>query len=265
MFDTMKVVIRVKIKKIKKLGSKYKITLDNGEVLYTFDDVILKNNLLYTKEISSDLLHKLERDTEYYDVYNKVVNMIARRLRSEREIYDYLKKLNVDEEEAEEIVYTLKMIKLIDDYNFAKAYTHDRISLSLDGPYKISRYLEEQGVDSDIVNEMIRSYPKDLIDERIERIVKKRIKTNKMYTGHALKQRIKVYLVRLGYSREDIEKHLYLVEYDTALLEREMERFYKKYSLKYEGEELYLFLKSKLLSRGFRNSDVDNYLKKKQF
>ena len=48
----------MKIEKIKKSGSKYKITLDNGEVISTFDDVILENNLLFDKNIDSSLLNK---------------------------------------------------------------------------------------------------------------------------------------------------------------------------------------------------------------
>ena len=35
----------MKITKISKTGSKYKITLDSGEVIDTYDDVILNNNL----------------------------------------------------------------------------------------------------------------------------------------------------------------------------------------------------------------------------
>ncbi|MCI9585330.1 MAG: hypothetical protein HFH45_01685, partial [Bacilli bacterium] len=53
----------MKIEKIKKTGSKYKITLDNGEVINTYDDVILENNLLYDKNIDSDLFNKINNDT----------------------------------------------------------------------------------------------------------------------------------------------------------------------------------------------------------
>ena len=41
----------MKINKIKKNGKKYKIILDNGLEIKTFDDVIINNNLLYNKII----------------------------------------------------------------------------------------------------------------------------------------------------------------------------------------------------------------------
>ena len=44
----------MKVNSIKKLSSsKYKIELDNGEKINLYDDVIIKNNLLY-KQINSN-------------------------------------------------------------------------------------------------------------------------------------------------------------------------------------------------------------------
>lgn len=255
----------MKIQKISKTGSKYRITLDNGEIIDTYDDVILENRLLFDKTVDRDIIEKITKDTVYYDIYKKVLNLINRRLRSEKEVWDYLNKTEILDEDKEKIIYNLKIIGYVNDYNFARAYTNDKMNLTMDGPYKIARELEEHNIDSCVVNQMIESYPKELIDEHIVKIITKRVKANKRYTGYALKHRIISYLSKLGYSRSDIDEHLDIVEYDTALLEREMERFYKKYRQKFEGEELYLKLKSKLMERGFRSSDVNSYLKKKQF
>ncbi|MCI9084762.1 MAG: hypothetical protein HFH46_04030, partial [Bacilli bacterium] len=159
----------MKIEKIKKTGSKYKITLDNGEVINTYDDVILENNLLYDKNIDSDLFNKINNDTVYYESYNKAIKMISRRLRSENEIYVYLNKCKVVDTDIVKIIDTLKRIGLINDYNFAKAYTNDRINLSLDGPFKIARSLEEYKVDSDIINEMINGIDLNIVYEHLNK------------------------------------------------------------------------------------------------
>ena len=45
----------MKIEKIKKAGSKYKITLDNGVIIDTFE-----NNLLFDKAIDNEFLIKLK-------------------------------------------------------------------------------------------------------------------------------------------------------------------------------------------------------------
>lgn len=251
----------MKIEKIKKTGIKYKITLDNGEVINTFSEVILNNNLLFSKEIDSDLLKKINTDTGYYDAYNKVLRMIGRRLRSEFEVRKYLKKENVLKEDAEKIIFNLKDINLINDYNFAKAYTNDKMHLSLDGPYKIARELENNKIDSKIITEMIDSYPEELRDSHIEKIILKKVKANKKYSGYILKQKIVSYLINLGYSKENINKHLDLITSNNG--EEEMEKLYKKLSLKYEGDELYFKLKNKLYSKGFTNEEIENFITKK--
>ena len=51
----------MKIAKIKKQkDGKYKIQLENGDILNTYDDVILSTNILYTKDIDDETLKKIE-------------------------------------------------------------------------------------------------------------------------------------------------------------------------------------------------------------
>ena len=77
----------MKIEKIIKTNNgKYKVELDNKEKIVTYDDVIINNNLLYKKEINSEILNKINNDTSYYNIYNKVIKYINIRLRSEKEI-----------------------------------------------------------------------------------------------------------------------------------------------------------------------------------
>ncbi len=254
----------MKIEKIKKAGIKYQITLDNGDVINTFSDVILNNDLLFSKDIDSKLLEKINNDTNYYDVYNRVLRMIGRRLRSEFEIRNYLKKEDIASSDSIKIIENLKKIGLIDDYQFAKAYTNDKMNLSLDGPYKIARYLESNKIDSKIICEMVESYPEDLIDSHIKKIILKKIKTNKKYTGYILKQKIITYLINLGYRKEDINKHLDLLEFDNDVMENEMEKLYKKLSLKYSSDEFYIKFKTKLYSKGFSNEQIEAFIRKKE-
>ena len=52
----------MKINKFKKVGTnKYKIYFDN-DILTVYEDIILKYNLLYKKDIDDDLLHEINKD-----------------------------------------------------------------------------------------------------------------------------------------------------------------------------------------------------------
>jgi len=253
----------MKIEKIQKKGSKYKITLDNGEVINTYDDVILENNLLYDKNIDSDLLNKINTDTIYYESYNKAIKMISRRLRSEFEIRKYLDKCMVLEEDKEKIISTLKRIGLIDDFRFAKAYTNDKINLSLDGPYKISRNLEGFKVDSSIIHEVISNIDENIVLEHLNKIINKKVNSNTKYSEFVLKQKLMTYLVNLGYDSSMIKSCLDNIHINNDVSFREMEKIYLKLSKKYSDDELYYKLKNKLYSKGFKMEEINKFIDEK--
>lgn len=252
----------MKIDKIKKTGSKYKITLENGEVINTYDDVILENNLLFDKNIDSKLLNKINTDTLYYESYNKVLKMIGQRLRSEKEIIDYLDKTEVIKEDQNKIIGTLKRIGLINDYNFAKAFTNDKINLTLEGPYKIMKELKNYKIEPEIIDEVIENYSQEIIDDHIEKIILKKLKTNKKYSGYVLRQRIVSYLINQGYSMDSINNHLYLIKSEPNI--KEMEKIYNKCALKYQDAELYYKVKNKLMAKGYQNNEIEEFLEQKK-
>ena len=67
----------MKIERIKKVGaSKYQLILQNKDVITTYEDVILKHNLLYHKEIDEDLLPQLLKETKHSDIYYQSVKKI---------------------------------------------------------------------------------------------------------------------------------------------------------------------------------------------
>ena len=61
--DNMKI-----IKYEKKGNNTYKIYLENNQSINVYEDVILKNNLLYKKEIDRSLLEKINIDNDKEDI-----------------------------------------------------------------------------------------------------------------------------------------------------------------------------------------------------
>ena len=86
----------MKIIKYQKLKSnKYKVVLDNEEEITLYDNVILDNNLLITKEINN--IDDILKQNDYYDAYFISIKYISRKLRTNKEIYNYLKnKFDLD-------------------------------------------------------------------------------------------------------------------------------------------------------------------------
>ena len=103
------------IKYTKKGNGNYDILLDNNKKITLSEDLILKNNLLYKKEVDPYLLEELLTENIKYDIYNKCVKYISIRLRSINEIKEYMKRLNADEETINNTIERLLKNHLLND------------------------------------------------------------------------------------------------------------------------------------------------------
>ena len=85
-------MILMKIEKYEKTGkNKYRLYLDNGEVIDTYDNVILKNDLLLKKELSLSDYQIVMMESKIEEQYLACLKYISVRIRSSKEIRDYLK------------------------------------------------------------------------------------------------------------------------------------------------------------------------------
>ena len=83
----------MKIESYKKLkNGKYRLLFDNSETLDVYEDVILKLELLLKKNISESLKQKILEENEKQDVYAVGLKYIDTRVRSKKEVIDYLKR-----------------------------------------------------------------------------------------------------------------------------------------------------------------------------
>lgn len=247
----------MKINKIKKLsGDKYKIELDNGEKITTYEDVLLEENILYKKEIDNELLNKINIKNDYYKIYTKALKYIMTKIRSEKEINAYLDKQNLEQKDKEKIISKLKNNGMLNDNNFYIAYISDRIRLSNDGPYKIKNELLNHNIDLNKINEELSKY-NDLIYEKLEKLITKKIKTNKD-SEYILKQKLTNYFINLGYEKSMIDEILNSIKIDNSdSLKKEYEKQYKKLSKKYSGEELKYKIKNNLYQKGYKIDEIN--------
>lgn len=249
----------MKIDKIKKLSSgKYKIELDNKEKIITYDDVIINNNLLFNKNVDSEKLNIINLDTKYYDVYNKVIKYISIRFRSEKEIVNYLEKLNVIEEDKNKIIDTLKENNLINDNLFCKLFINDKINLTNQGLNKIKSELLEHNISEEILDNEINNIDRDLITSKIDKYISKKASLNKKNSSFLFKQKMINELTNLGYDYSDIISSLEKINFNNDIILKNYEVVYNKLKNKYSGSELDLKVRQKLYQKGFSKEEIDN-------
>lgn len=192
----------MKIVKYTRLASgKYKVLFDNKKELILYESVIIDTNLLYKKEITSEEYNNLVSLNNYQDIYNKVIKYIGIRLRSKKEITDYLKKMDLSTEVVDDILNKLITNKYIDDERFSQAYIKDKYNFSNNGPYKIINELVKLGIDKD----MAYASTFDIItneEEKINKLINKYVKSDKKHDWYYLRNKIYNNLINLGYSKE---------------------------------------------------------------
>lgn len=251
----------MKIEKLKKLsGGKYKIKFDNGMDLNIYDEVILNNDLLINKEVDDDRLEKIISDNSFYDIYNKVLKYISIKVRSEKEIDEYIKKYDFLEY-SDKIKSMLRKNNLINDNSYLKSYIYDRVNLSSDGPGKIFKYLKSQGIyENDILIELDKY--KDILCEKLDKLMNKKIKLNHKNSYISLKNKILKYFMDLGYDKLDIcESFDKYYKYDQSIIENEYNKLYTKYSRKGDIDNLDYVIYNKLYSKGFTKDEIDKIKK----
>lgn len=197
----------MKILKYEKKGNNtYKIYLENNQTINLYEDVIIKNNLLYKQEIDESLLEKLDQDNSKEDIYNKCIKYISVRIRSIYEIKEYLKRKEADNSQIEIIVDKLIKNNLLNDEVFAKAFINDKLNFTTMGPYRIEQELKKHKIDSSIIYKYLSNIDEETIDNKINKQITKLMKSNKKKQN--LRNKIYTHLLSLGYSNEMILRNI---------------------------------------------------------
>ncbi len=238
----------MKIIKYKKLkNGKYEIELDNDEKIKIYEDVILKENLLWKKEIN-DLDELLKKNSDY-EIEDIALKRLSHHVESVKGMKDFLLKKGYDNNLVNDIVNKLIDKGYLNDNYYAKCYINEHINLTNDGPLKIKKYLDDLEITD--YDEYL-NIDNNIWYERIKKYLEKQQKVNKK-SIYVFKNKMLVNLINLGYEREMINEclsHIYLSNQED-LRKKEEEKIRIKLARKYSGDELERKIKEKLYQRGF--------------
>lgn len=253
----------MKIINIKKIGkNKYEFELANKKIK-TYDTIILKYQLLLKKEISEELLQTIEEETKIAEIYEKTLQFIGRKLRSKKEVIDFLKKQEISIEEQTDIIDRLTEQGLFDEKAYIEAFIHDRMNFSSDGPNKIKEELLKNEFDLELILIELEKLDEKEMKEKLNKLIVKKLNANHKYSENYCKQKITEQMLLLGYPKEMIEEILDKENFNhESILENEARKLYEKYKNKKNGNELYLFLKQKLYQKRYPIEDINDILEK---
>lgn len=243
----------MKIVKYKKnRHGKYDVYLDDGRELSLYEDVILKFDLLLTKEVLDSQIEEINNLNFEYDVYYIALKSIQNRYRSTFELITLLKNKEYPEDLIDKAISKLISQGYLNDRSFAKAYINNQMVTTNHGPNRIMGDLGNKKIDSDIIRSEIEVFTEDMQKERIRKIIEKGIKSNRTRGGSVLKNKIINDLINYGYDYSIINSVILEFSFsnDSDIAKKEYDKLYRKYSSKYSGYELKSKIREKMFQKG---------------
>ena len=255
----------MKIGKYTKLkDNRYSVKIDDITIKL-YDDVIVKYELLRIKDIDDKLFKEITEYNDKLEAYYKSLKYITRKLRTEKEIYKYLEK-DYDKKIILETIDKLKKMGYLNKEIYLKCYISDQINMHLVGPNKIKKDLVNLGYNEGEVEPLIEEIDDDVWFSKINKLVTKKINSNRNLGNNKLKEKIAYDLSNLGFYKWMIEDVIHGSEFkdNSNILEKEYNKLFNKLSKKYDGSELVYQIKNKLFQKGFNFSEVESFVQNKK-
>ena len=253
----------MKIKNYKKLkNNTYQITFSDNSSIFLYDDTILKYNLLLKKEITKEELQVITKDNQTLTCYYMALKYLSNKNRCQKEIKTYLTKNHFSNQDIENTIQKLIEKKLLNDDLYLQAFINDQVNLTTNGPSKIINKLVNLGFTEEKIKDYLNTFPSELWQEKITKIITKKINSHQKEGSKKLKERLMYSCLYEGYEREDIISVLDTIKLpnnSTNLLNL-AQKLYQKLSSKYQGPKLTYQLKNKLLYKGYTYEEIDNII-----
>ena len=252
----------MEIKSYKKISNnKYKVKLDD-KFINLNEETIIKNNMLFKKNIDGNSINKIIEDDKFYSMYNKCVKYISIRVRSLYEIKKYLDKNNC--KNSEEIIKKLEDNNLINDEIFVQLYINDKLVLSNSGPYKIKKELLNHKIDIGLIDKHLDKVDSSIFSDKINKIVSKCVKNNTKYSSSILKNKLNIYLINNGYDSNMFLSELNNIKINNNLsIKKEFDKLKNKYNKKYDNiNKVNFYVKNSLFKKGYSKDEIENVINK---
>lgn len=229
------------------------------------EDILVSFALSKGMEIDEEQLRQIVFQDEVQKAFNLAVSFLSYRMRSRKEILDYLTKKEVVPEVQERVVSDLEEKRYINDLAFAKAFVRSKKNTSVKGPGAISRELVQKGVRAAKIEEALLQYPFEEQVERAASFAKKKAGQQHNKSTAETKQSVAQTLVGKGFSWNTIEAAFEETAIDKnedeewEALVKQGEKAHRKYS-KYDGWEYKRRMKQHLYRKGFPLPLIDHFI-----
>lgn len=192
---------------LQKNQKRYNIYIDHEFAFGISDELRYKFGLHIDNNIEEDFIENILKSEEEMKVKNYALKLLSFNRKSEKGMYDSLKRKGYDECIIENTLDFLKENKYIDDLEFAKAFINDKRNINKYGSNRIKYDLLKKGISKDIIESTLIIDSDEEYESAYELAVKK-LKSYKGQEKYNVYRKLGGFLQRKGYSYEVISKIL---------------------------------------------------------
>ena len=239
--------------------------LDHQQTFYITEDTIVRFMLSRDKVISKEEFTEIQDFAQFSYGKNLALYHLSFKARTEKEVREYLKKYDIEDTIASQVIANLKDENWINDHQYAYSIINANQLSGDKGPYLLSQKLTQKGVPKSTIESVLKDFDFTEVAQRVaEKLLKK-------YTGklpaRALQDKIIQNLTNKGFSYSDAKSAFdgldSQVDQETTqeLIFKELDKQYARYARKYEGYELKQRLTQVLARKGYDFSDIASALR----
>lgn len=187
------------IKQQVKRQDRYSISID-GKYVFSFSQAELMHaGLKVEQELTAHELQSLQGAAVIDKAYDRTLNLISHRPRSEGELRDYLRRKDVANDLIDTVLARLTERGYVNDLDFARRWVTTRRLLKSTSKRRLAQELQQKRIARDIIDQVLAE---DGTDERdvLRELVSRKRKQTKYQDNLKLMQ----YLSRQGYTYDDI-------------------------------------------------------------
>lgn len=193
----------MKITKIEtqvKAHGRYSVFVDNKFEFGLSELALINSGIKVGQDVSAKDLEKFKQESSLDKMYGRLLDLLARRPRSEWELRDYLNRKKVDSSNIDELLNRISNSGYINDESFAKRWIESRRLLKSTSIRKLTMELRQKRISDEIITKALSLDETDEQEVLKELIAKKRTQTR--YQDDV---KLMQYLARQGFGYDDIK------------------------------------------------------------
>jgi regulatory protein len=191
-----------KIAKAVKTEGRYNIFLDEKFAFSLDEAQLVKLGLRKGQELTEAEATELKAESDFGKNYIKALDLISRRLRSEREIRDYGFRKQWSKENIERVIGRLYEHGYLDDTKFAAAYLRSLAANRSDSKRQVQLALRKKGIKPEIIEKALNESEEYSESAALQKLIAK--KANR----YDDEKKFIAYLAKRGFQYEDIKQAL---------------------------------------------------------